>query len=259
MKRYLSSILPLMAAGLLIWTAPSYAQPAAAPDTHTDSSAELQRARQTLVDTGYSPSTLLALGHAQLAQGSLGPAIVSFERGLLLAPRDARLREALSSARQRSGLAPEPPTAVWEAAPAWSAPLAGALQRVSLREWALLAFASSLVTALAWLGVSLLARGRRQLGALLGVSALLLGLTSAAAFADYRQQKSTAYALHAGSALRQSPFAQAHEVGALLAGEAVRVLDAHGEHLLVKSERGATGWIPKRELERVLAGPVGAT
>jgi hypothetical protein len=219
-----------------VWAA-NAAPPTAAADAR---SSELLRAEQAVRDKGYAPSRLLTLGRVQLEQGQLGPAIVSFERGRLLAPRDPALREALTAARARAGLSiPAPDT--------W---LERITQHVSLREWSLSAWASCVALSLTLLGLTLVKRRKHLFVAATLASTLALALTGGAVYAT-RQQLDTAYVLHEASVLRQSPFATAHVLEQLRPGEAVEPQTQHADYVYVVSERGHSGWILKQELAQL--------
>ena len=224
------------------WPAASQAQ----NDLAQRSSQQLQYAEQVVRSKGYSPARLLALGQAQLAQGQLGPAIVSFERGLVLAPRDAALRDALTKARTRAGLAE----------PAEVSALSGLVQHVSLREWSYAASGCSVALGVTLLALTLAKRRRRLFAAFALTSALALAVTAGATHVA-RQRLSTAFALQAGTVLRQSPFATATELGKLRPGEALLPKHEHGDFVYVESERGQSGWVRRPELTQL--APTGAS
>jgi len=89
-------------------------------------------AYEALRDRGLSgPGLLYNLGNAHLKRGELGRAVASYERALLLAPRDHEIRENLALARELC--ADRPSTGV--AAPALV--LSRAARRLTPDEWAI--------------------------------------------------------------------------------------------------------------------------
>ena len=241
----IAALLVLLAGALAATLAQAQTAPPPAGAQPDDA---LRRAEQALREQGYAPSRLLALGRAQLAQGRLGPAIVSFERGLLLTPRDPALQDALSQARTRAGLSPD----------AQAASLSRFVDRVSVREWTFAASAACAALALTLLGLTLAARRKRVW--LLGVltSAVALVLAGSATYVA-RQKLTTAYVLQDDSVLRQSPFSNAAVRGELRPGEAVEQHDAHGDFVYVESERGLGGWVREQELAQLAPAAPGPT
>jgi hypothetical protein len=205
-------------------------------------------AEHTIAAHGFSASRLRALGDAQLEQGQLGSAIASFERGLLLSPRDAALRGRLSQAREKAGLAPPEPASI-------AARIAYAL---SLREWAFGAFASALGVSFALVGLSVTRRSRVWLRGLLAI-ALLAGAGSLAGVVTMRAELQRAYVLRDDSAVRQSPFEAASVLTNLHAGEAVREHSVHAGFVYVETEQGVYGWMAQAELAPLAVTPAAPT
>jgi hypothetical protein len=185
--------------------------------------------------TGYSPERLLEHGRAEAEAGRVGEAIVSFERGLLLAPRSSELHEALSRARSAAGLPSRSPTG---------------LDRVVLflapHEWALFGFASAFVLALAVLGIATLRR-KAPAATLAALSALSLA-SAWGAYQARADQLATAFARGPTVPAQLSPFASAEESFRLSAGQAVMPDRKHGAYVHITDERGRVGWVRKADL-----------
>lgn len=179
-----------------------------------------------------SVSGLLALGRAQREAGELGAAIATFERGRLLAPRDAALRSALREARSQAG-APSLPEPAMERA-------AGVL---SLREWSDLTLSSTI--AISALAVALAASRRRHvLAALLG-AALVLGAVALTGYALAQRELSHAIVLDPGSVLRRAPSARAETTEPLVAGSEVELEgQRRAGFVYITSPTGQQGWLP---------------
>lgn len=201
----------------------------------------VQRAQDAIAVQGYSPSRLLVLGRAQLQAGRLGPAIVSFERGLLLAPRDATLRSELARAERTAGVAPD--------AQPWTE---RALHTLSLREWTFAACAGALVFSLAGIAFVLASRLRALSGAILALGALTCAL-GAVGVVGLRHELARAFVLVPDGAVLQSPIPSANVVAHVQAGEAVALHERHGDYVYVERDHGASGWIQRDQVEPLLA------
>jgi hypothetical protein len=199
------------------------------------------RAENAIAAQGYSPSRLLALGRAQAQAGQLGPAIVSFERGLVLAPRDAGLRSELAHAEQAAGIAPE--------AQPWTT---RALHTLSLREWTFAACGGALLLSLGMIAFVLAARLRALSGALLALGALVCGL-GAVGVVGLRSELARALVLAPDEAVLQSPLPSASVVAHMRAGEAVQLHERHGDYVYIESDHGVRGWIQRNQVVPLLA------
>jgi hypothetical protein len=229
----------LCAFGCALWTSAAAASASPPPPDATQQIAGAQRAIST---HGYSAARLLMLGRIQLEHGQLGPAIASFEQGLLLAPRATALRDALSQARERAGL----PAAEYRS------PLSRLAHVLSIREWAFGAFASALLASLALVGWSLLPTRR---GWWIGTLAFALcsGACTLSGVMLTRADLQRAYVLQDGSAVRQSPFAAATALTNLHAGESVEQLEPHAGYVYVETEQGIHGWMARDALAPLAA------
>jgi hypothetical protein len=204
---------------------------AAAAHADTANAPALADAQHAITTHGYSPSRLLALGRAQLQAGQLGPAILSFERGLVLAPRDAELHASLARAEQTAGIARGEQT--------W--PMR-ALHLLSMREWAFVACGGALSFSIACLGLVLATRLRVVFGTILALGGLT-GALGAIGVASLRDELARAVVLVPDGALLQSPFSNATIVAHVRGGEAVELRERHGDFVYVESEQGASGWM----------------
>ncbi|HEX4354881.1 MAG TPA: hypothetical protein VHZ95_18245 [Polyangiales bacterium] len=210
----------------------------------SDSSDAIERAEQAISVHGLSAARLLALGQAELRQDRVGPAIANFERGLVLAPRDAPLRAALAQARERAGLPPSERVT----------PLRQIAHELSLREWAFGAFGSASLASIALVAWSLSKRRRGLSVALLALS-LLGGVCAIAGTNITRGDLQRAYVLRDDSAVRQSPFVAASALTNLHAGESVKQLGRHGEYVYVETEQGVFGWMARDGLAPLDGNP----
>lgn len=233
MKTYRASFLAACAIALCM--SASFADAQATPPS------PVAQAEAAIAVRGYSPSRLLALGRAQMQAAEFGPAIVSFERGLVLAPRDADLRSELARAEQAAGTAPSAPT--------WAT---RALHALSFREWTFAACIGALVFSLGTVAFVLASRLRALSGAILALGALVCALGLVGVF-SLRSELSRSFVLVPDGALLQSPFPTASVVAHVQAGTAVVVRERHGDYAYVESDHGVWGWIKRGEVAPLLA------
>jgi hypothetical protein len=215
---------------------------AAKPGPPAQASSEVARLEAEIVARGFSAPRLLALGSAQREVGALGPAIASFERGLLVAPRHERLAHALAEARAEAGLGlrAEPP-------------LERLAHRLSMREWTALALAGALASALLLGAAAVVSSRRRTFAALFGAT-LVLVAASVGGLRLVERDLQRAIVLERGAELKQSPFPAARGVRALAAGESVTLTsERHEAYVHVIHASGAHGWIRRNSLAAIAA------
>ncbi len=191
------------------------------------------REYEALIATrGHSPNLLYNLGMAQNAAGKIGPALVSFERARMLAPRDPQIRQGLQTVRDRAH------TPV--ASAAWRDRLT---RSVSAREWA---FAGLFGCALVCAGLLLSARSpaaRRRVQALLAAGLVLGGVAVAGVLAT-KQSFDHALIVEEGTVARQAPYEGAAALFSISLGEAVSIERRHGTYAFVQTRAGDEGWVP---------------
>ena len=194
--------------------------------------------QEVLASGGHSANLFLNLGNSYAQDGQVGQAILSYERGLRLAPDDADLQGNLQLLRREKGL-------FGETVPGWQP-----FHLLSLDRWALLALAALLFLAI-WQVTALTlpwARRWRLAATLVGLFLLLLASTGVAV----RHRSFNSSVILADNArLLLSPFPAAASVGAIQEGRLVRVEKRHGEYLYVADENGRRGWLIESQLEAV--------
>lgn len=188
----------------------------------------------------YSPAAQLNEGNAQLRAGRVGRAVLAYERGLLLAPRDPDLAANLDRARAERAI--PPPGGAAEH-------LAG---RLSVREWeAVGALAlAALLTALA--GVLARPRRHRVFSAVALAGALVGGVASVALWLG-TTDAGRAVVVTDRAVARLSPFAEADPLFTLAEGQTVAVRARHGAYLRVEDGREREGWVPAAEVQPIAA------
>jgi tetratricopeptide (TPR) repeat protein len=192
---------------------------------------------EILADDGPSAAVLFNLGNASLRAGDVGDAVLSYERALLLAPRDQDVRANLRQARKASNL-PTPDEDGWTRT----------VHLLTDNGWAWLTSGALYVLCAALLAARLLRDDGRRAGAR---RALRLGAAAAAALlvfagaacATALRERDRAVVLGRDPALRVAPYASATTSSELAPGEIVRVERTHEGFTLVRTAAGKSGWM----------------
>lgn len=208
---------------------------AAANGNHAAAASSFER---QLADHGWSTNTLFDLGNAYVSGGQRGRAILSYERALVLSPRDAAVAKNLATTREAAGVAPAVPSRI-----------RAELGRLSSDEWTWLAIAGAL---LAGLGASAWAwwpmqRGRTGVIAALGASGAVLAFSAAIIVSPSRD---LAVVVHSDAA-RIAPIADAEEAFTAAEGETVHIDKRRADFFYVRDGDRA-GWLPRSAIEPVL-------
>ena len=194
---------------------------------------------QLMADGWISAPLFFNAGDAAFRRDDLGTAVLMYRRAWSLAPRDAEIGANLHFALQRAGAA-ENLLRPWE----------GAMSRLTLTEWVVVA------TAGFWLGIGAwgfwLARGRspraRRLAVALGVLALL-GCAGIGFWLDWRARPEWVV-LRPGQQALFAPLESATPHFALPPGSIVRVRESAGDWLRIVSGRDE-GWVRRAACEPV--------
>jgi tetratricopeptide (TPR) repeat protein len=192
-----------------------------------------------------SVAVLYNLGNAAFRDGRIGEAVLSYERALLLAPRDPDTRANLRQVRKAAGL-PEPNDGPWSRA----------TRPLSASGWAWLASAGLYLACGALLGLRLVrgdgarATFRPALRAALasGIALLVVG---GAACATRLAERDRAVVLDEDPVLRVAPYASATVSSELAPGEVVRIERSHEGFTLVRTAAGRSGWTTSAAVARI--------
>jgi tetratricopeptide (TPR) repeat protein len=189
----------------------------------------VQAYEQVLAQSGNSAPVLFNLGNAWVRLGKPGPAILAYERALVLAPHNPAIEANLAGARQHADLIE----------PAASSGVAIARYfSFDTYAWAALAAIWVLCGALVMLCLS--GRARRIARPLILVSVLTLCASADAAvmcWPDlYRAVAQESATLHL------APAASAAASGAVREGEVVWLQGRYGAFELVRTADGHSGW-----------------
>jgi len=200
---------------------------------------------EILASDGNSAAVLFNLGNASLRAGVIGDAILSYERALLLAPRDQDIRANLRQARKAANL-PLPEDGAWTRL----------VHLLTTNGWAWLASAALYLLCATLLAFRLLrddarrASLRRGLrGGAAGAAALLL--VAAAAGATRLGELDRAVVLASDPVLRVAPYASATASSELAPGDIVRVERTHEGFALVRTGAGKSGWVSEASVARI--------
>ena len=189
---------------------------------------------------GYSAAALFNQANADVRQGKTGPAILNYERALLLAPNDADITENLHFVRAKAGL-PDAP-----------------------ENW----FARSLTFArpntLAWLGsfgvmlagmslllIRLHPQRRLAFHSLTVVGALLFATAIGSAITTWPKMNEV-FVITGETPARITPVSTAEAAFKLFAGETVTVCAEHQSFTLVQTLAGRSGWVARADLAWVV-------
>jgi hypothetical protein len=211
--------------------------------------AEAADTYQALHDRGARNAALCRdLGNAALLAGRLPRAILAYREGLLLAPQDGSLQEALEYARDEvrypaPGQFGRPPADDWPVWLPWPPP--GTLLSLAAGAYALACVA----------GTRRLMTGRRA--AVLAGVALVVALVLGAGWGLRQvrrigaEQTPVAVIADDGVPLRLgngSSYPRHDELPVLSRGMEARLLFTRGDWLQLEFPGGATGWVPRRHV-----------
>lgn len=187
-----------------------------------------------------SPTTLLNEGNAQLRAGRVGRAVVAYERGLLLAPRDPDLLANMDRARAERALPPPPESIVEQV-----------VGRLSTREWRSVGGVSLAALLLALTLTVVWPRRRRTLAAVALAGALVASMASVALWLG-TSAADRAVVVAERTVARLSPFNEADTVFTLGEGQTVRICARHAGYLRVEDAQGHSGWVPTAEVQSII-------
>lgn len=188
----------------------------------------------------YSAAALFNQANADARNGKTGPAILNYERALLLAPYDADIAANLRFVRAKAGLPDAPEN--------WFA------QALSFARPNTIAWFGSLGLLLAGIGlilVSLYPQRRLAFRSLAIVGVLLFASAIGSAIATWPKMKE-AVVLTSETPARISPVSNAEAAFELPAGETVTIRSEHQSFALVRTSTGRSGWVPRGDLARVV-------
>lgn len=209
-------------------------QPAIAAAEHAAASgdyrAAVQRYQEALRAAGFSAPLLFNLGNAWLRLGKPAPAILAYERALVLAPRSAAIEANLAAAQQRAGLAPEL-LGPWQTAAHYFS--------FDTYIWAGLIAAWVLCIAIVLLCLN---RAARRIARPLILLAALTLCASADAAVMCWSDLYRAVVL-APATLQLAPAASAVASGPLREGEVVWLQEHYGAFSFVRTADGRMGWL----------------
>ena len=205
---------------------------------------------ELIMKEGPSASRLYTLGNARMQLKEHGPAILAYERALLLAPRDSDIRANLKAARTAAGVAEEREDPAW-----WEYPL----HWFSLAEWSWITIVAAVLAGagLAAGGFAGAVRRRSWMPALVPVFAggLLLGSLGGFALWHRRGEKDLGIVTSPGKAtLRLSPFTSSDAAGDCGAGRTVILGECVSGWVYVRPTGSSTaGWLPEGEAPALMA------
>ncbi|MCB1229502.1 MAG: tetratricopeptide repeat protein [Verrucomicrobiae bacterium] len=205
----------------------------------SDYQAAIDAYENQLKESAPTAALFFNLGNAHYRLGDYGPAILAYEKALVLDPHAEDIRANLRMARDRATAFEE------HSVPFWMSPFFW----LSLEEWALAG-----MIALVVLAIVSVARGlagekfSRAPQRLLVVSSLTLLLLAITAVASRHEELDRGIVLKSGAKVRLSPFATADVVATLPAGRTIQIESEHDGFYKIEN-----GWIADGDAEPVYA------
>ncbi|HEX4458574.1 MAG TPA: SH3 domain-containing protein, partial [Polyangia bacterium] len=189
----------------------------------------------------WSAAALTDRGDAYAKAGSVGHAIVAYERAELLAPRDQTIVAHLNAAQAAAGLAPSPPAVYRRAA-----------QLLSPREWSWVGLAAVWLLCLA-VGAALVRPRWRRAAQRTAAAALVAGGLALAALVMIGPRSGAAIVVaRGGTSLLVSPVAGAAADASVGEGAPVDVTARHEGFVRVRDGAGHEGWTSDQSVEPIL-------
>ncbi len=200
--------------------------------------------QELIVSQGSSAARLYHLGNAQFKLGQFGPAILSYERAALLAPRDRDIQTNLKAARQAASTPASATALTW-----WRMPLGW----LSLREWSFLTVSGLLLVTLPLLTWAIAGLARRPWLRPAAQASLTCGLILTVpgilALTTRSREKTIGIITAEKPSLRLSPFPEATATDSPGTGRRVILTDSRpGWYYLSIEGSTATGWMPATEV-----------
>ncbi|HEY1899945.1 MAG TPA: tetratricopeptide repeat protein [Steroidobacteraceae bacterium] len=229
MRRISASLLLLLAAAAVVWaqTPIDTAEHASAGGDYRQA---VQSYEQVLAQHGYSAPVLFNLGNAWLREGKPAPAILAYERALVLAPGNPAIEANLAAAQQRAGVTD-----------AMAGPWLAAARYFSFDTYAWAALVAIWVLCGAIVLLCLNGAARRFARPVIVLAAVTLCASADAAvlcWSDlYRAVVQEPTTLHL------APAASAAVSGTLQEGEVVWIQGRYGGFNLVRTAEGHMGWV----------------
>ncbi len=188
---------------------------------------------------GYSARALARQAESELAAGHPGPAVLHFERALLLAPRARAVADGLARARAVAGLPAETP-ALWRRLE----------HRLAANEWAWIGMVGLVSLAIGLVALAWGMFGRAGRATLLSGGAVLaaVGFVAAAQVAPPARR---AIVVAPDVVARIAPFGGADSAFSAAEGSIVTVERVYGDYDLVAGPEGQ-GWVPRRAVDTIL-------
>ncbi len=203
--------------------------------------AEAVRGFATVVEQqGYSAPVLFNLANAQLRNGQLGPAILSYERAARLSPNDPDIAANLRLAREKAGVQMRKSSWPHQAA-----------RTLTANVWFRLA-ALAVFLIMSMLALKQLRPQLRWIGNLVGVLAAIVLVAAVGALGLRRDDLQSAVVTKPETVAGVAPVTMAEPVFKLRAGELVTLKRAHGDFLLIANHAGHEGWVKAENVERII-------
>jgi tetratricopeptide (TPR) repeat protein len=208
--------------------------------SRNDFSAAVERYESLLTEYGYSPGVLYNLANSYAQLGSIGKAVLNYERALRLTPGDSDIIGNLQLIRHNNG--------IFSAETSFSERL---LHMMSMNQWISLG-GLGLIMITGVLLSTVRFKPAKPIVTLVISCGIIIIMLAAISTAALHQDWNSSVVIDSKARLQISPFEGAATAGEIKEGRKVTPKKEHGEYLFVEDETGRTGWIAAAAIEPVI-------
>jgi len=194
---------------------------------------------QIIEDAGYSPAVLFNLANSYAQSGTIGRAILAYERALRLSPSDPDISGNLELVKKEQGLFPKEP----------SGPELF-FSFLTLKQWTSLILVSLGLLALFQLTALKYQFSKQTTISTVSIALLTLCLAIAGSAFGYRYFNPSVV-ISENVRLLVSPFESATSIGAIQEGRLVYPEKTHRDFVFIVDETNRKGWVPSTSVEAV--------
>jgi hypothetical protein len=195
----------------------------------------------TSAQASLSAPELFNQANAAQRANRLGPAILGYERALLLSPSESSIEQNLRIARERAGVNAA-------AIPVWQRPA----HWLGFDEWMLLGSLALFIGCGVFLAIC---HVPRRAVSWIGASCAATVFLAATAIVLRWNELDRAVIQTAQAKAHIAPAADAQSTFELKAGETVTAQREYGDFVLVRTLDQRSGWVSKSDVERVIPKP----
>ncbi len=208
--------------------------------SRNDYSSAAEGYESLLKEYGYSPGVLYNLANSYAQLGSIGKAVLNYERALRLTPGDSDISGNLQLVRHNNGL--------FAAETSFSEQL---LHMMSMNQWVGLGGLGLFAITCVLLSTLRFKPAKATVTLVISCGIILIVLSATGISARHKDWNCSVV-IDSKARLQISPFEGAATAGEIKEGRKVTLKKEHGEYLFVEDETGRTGWIAAAAIEPVI-------